>query len=556
MQKTFLGLFLTFSFQLVVAQNAYKISYDKFSNGIKIDEDNPIAVWANEEKSIIANQNSFNKTTSFPNEMTLFFKNDSVFNQIAYFSNDSIITTKNKNNYTLKDFKKTKKTKRILGIRTKHAEIMVNSNKIDLWYVDNMNIQAAPNAIGLPLGFILEYERNNNYTIRVSKIDELKKSNTPTFTAIDLDNHYVEPLDYNYLMWKNKFVTVPIFTQQQIHFSDQFEAQPNVLRFANGTVVVKKVKIPTLNSTDHIFLEVNQISNGDAYDRTGSIFLIPTKNSPNFLEGMQKGLETLPFYSNGNGKKYQGVVHQNNYEPLVELMRFFTPFGIQKYNYINLKNRDWQKEASYRQDISELKNLMSDQEVYIGAFIGNYDKGGHILDAEISIHKGGKSLLPSQKIIPLFNTLNVMEMGGQEYGSMFNDKDGLMVEFELKEDINNAQLRYITSGHGGWENGDEFLPKQNFITLNGKEIFNLAPWRVECGSYRDMNPASGNFENGLSSSDYSRSNWCPGTVTNPYYIPIGDLKAGKHKIQVVIPQGENEGNSFSFWSVSGVLIGE
>ena len=147
-------------------------------------------------------------------------------------------------------------------------------------------------------------------------------------------------------------------------------------------------------------------------------------------------------------------------------------------------------------------------------------------------------------------------MAGQEYGTMFNSEKGLEVKFTLAEDLAHAQLRYITTGHGGWENGDEFVPKKNTIFLNSKEAFSFTPWRTDCGSYRNYNPASGNFENGLSSSDYSRSNWCPGTTTNPFFIDLGNLKAGEHTITVKIPQGENEGNSFSSWNVSGVLMGE
>jgi hypothetical protein len=48
-------------------------------------------------------------------------------------------------------------------------------------------------------------------------------------------------------------------------------------------------------------------------------------------------VKTLPIYSNGNGKEYQGVVSTNNYQPLIEMMRFFTPFGIKQYNYLELK---------------------------------------------------------------------------------------------------------------------------------------------------------------------------------------------------------------------------
>jgi hypothetical protein len=132
----------------------------------------------------------------------------------------------------------------------------------------------------------------------------------------------------------------------------------------------------------------------------------------------------------------------------------------------------------------------------------------------------------------------------------------LVVEFTLNKSMKNVQLRYITTGHGGWENGDEFVPKKNSIYLNNKEVFSFTPWRQDCGSYRLYNPASGNFANGLSSSDYSRSNWCPGTVTNPIYIDLGNLEKGNHKLSVKIPQGLPEGTSFSSWNISGVLIGE
>lgn len=50
-------------------------------------------------------------------------------------------------------------------------------------------------------------------------------------------------------------------------------------------------------------------------------------------------------------------------------------------------------------------------------------------------------------------------------------------------------------------------------------------------TYRMLNPSSGNFSDGISSSDLSRSNWCPGTTTNPVYIPL-DLKPGKHVLKI------------------------
>ena len=237
-------------------------------------------------------------------------------------------------------------------------------------------------------------------------------------------------------------------------------------------------------------------------------------------------------------------------------MRFFTPFGVGKYNSIQLKNKVWADQVFYRQDVTDFRSLLSNQEVYIGINIGNYDKGGHMISANFTIHNEPEVSITASQIVPLFCTNNIMEMAGQEYGTMFSSDKGLEINFKLDKPIKNCKLRYITTGHGGWENGDEYLPKKNSIFLDGIEVYHFTPWRQDCGSYRLSNPASGNFANGLSSSDYSRSNWCPGTVTNPIYIDLGNLDSGNHTLQIKIPLGKPEGNSFSAWNISGVLIGE
>jgi hypothetical protein len=313
--------------------------------------------------------------------------------------------------------------------------------------------------------------------------------------------------------------------------------------------------IPELLEESQAFVELIEKSNGDAYDRTGSVFMIATDQPVTFFDGMKNGMSTLPKYDVGDGKDYIGMVRTDNFSPVFELMRFFTPFGVSHFNdRLSLKGKTWQDSVTYRQDISEFLSVMSGKEVYIGTYIGNYDKGGHIVSLELTIHPGNSNYAKKTEALSLFNTTNVMEMGGQTYATLFGSDNGLEFEFELKEDVKNAKLRYITTGHGGWWNGDEFVPKVNSIYLNDQLKFQFTPWRVDCGSYRLYNPVSGNFDSGLSSSDLSRSNWCPGTITYPNYIDLGDLKTGKHKMKVHIPQGPAEGDSQSFWNVSGALL--
>lgn len=158
-------------------------------------------------------------------------------------------------------------------------------------------------------------------------------------------------------------------------------------------------------------------------------------------------------------------------------------------------------------------------------------------------------------IAPLFSTVNTLEMSGQNYGGLFAN-DTLKVDFEIEENIENLQLLYTTTGHGGWDNGDEFTPRMNKLFVDGEEVFKIIPWRTDCASYRLSNPASGNFPDGLSSSDLSRSNWCPGMLTSPYIIPLTKFKKGKHVLEVVIEQGPNEGPSTNHWNISGVLVGK
>jgi GLPGLI family protein len=545
-------LLSTFTF----GQINYKITYLKSSNGTLIENQDPILVFAEDTYTTISSESIESGKATYPYEKTLIKREQkNTISQSAYLNERKTIYCYDSLSINKQSFELLPETKKILGYTCKKAKTIINSNTIELWYTTDLKIKGGPSVLGQNLGLVLETNRNGNFIVSATKIEKLK----PTFTKPTLisSDQVVDNLTYKDLLWKSRFTTLSIFKDEIINFSDASKSNDSILRFANGTIILRKVKIPAIAKGSQIFVDVTEQSNGDAYDRTGSVFMIPMDKKLSFLDGLQNGVKTLPIYDNGNGKQYQGIVSTENYSPLIELMRFFTPFGIKQYNTIQLKDKVWEERVSYRQDISELTAAINAKEVYIGTFIGNYDKGGHKVSVNITIHpEEENAIAKSGTVIPLFNSTNVMEMAGQEYGTLFNSDKGLMVTFTLEKDLKNARLRYITTGHGGWENGDEFVPKKNTIYLDDKEVFHFTPWREDCGSFRLYNPASGNFPNGLSSSDYSRSNWCPGMATNPTYIDLGELKAGTHTIHVKIPQGAPEGTSFSSWNVSGVLIGE
>jgi len=533
----------------------YKITYLKSSNGKLLENQEPVLVFTNELETIITNQKIQDNKAAFPFEVTVLDRKKT--NQTltkGILSIDRKIKTIDSTSLAKQTFEFLNDKRTILGYTCKKAKTIINSNTIEFWYTNDLQVKGAPTSLGQNLGLVLEMNRNGNFLIFATKIEKIKSF--PTSLKNETTEKLVDVLTYKDLLWKSRYTTISVFKEQIINFSDASKSNDSVLRFANGTIALRKIKFPEIKLGSQIFVDLQEQSNGDAYDRTGSVFIIPMDKSITFLDGLQKGIKSLPIYTNGNGKQYQGVIATNDYSPLVELMRFFTPFGIKQYNTIELKNKTWHDVVPYRQDISDMRSMLSNQEVWIGVNIGNYDKGGHKISLYVTIHPEEETKIKETTVLPLFNTNNVMEMAGQEYGTMFNNYKGLEVSFTLATAMKNVQLRYITTGHGGWENGDEFVPKKNTILLNGKEVFGLAPWRQDCGSYRLFNPASGNFPNGLSSSDYSRANWCPGMVTNPFYIDLGDLKGGSYTLQIKIPQGAPEGNSFSAWNVSGVLIGE
>lgn len=485
------------------------------------------------------------------------------YNQQATYQ---ILTLKDSSHYTLKTpfstYEKatlTDDTATILGYHCKKAKVIIRSNTIEIWFTNELPIKGSPSlSIAPGLGLILKIVRNGNFEIYATKIQFQKVNDTEGNLPKDFGK-IVDDATFHRKEIDKRFTTIPVFTHQQINFTDSIVNPGNdkenvTYRYAGGTLVLKKIKLPDTHN-NLIFAHLSEYSNGDAYDRTGSVFIIPTEREISFLNGLRNGVGSLPLYTDRQGKKYEGVVETKNYLPPLELMRFFTPFGVRYYNKLSkIKGYNWADSVNYKQDITDLLPRLKG-EVWIGVFIGNYDKGGHIINLDLEFYpQQYDSSKKRDWVEPIFNTLNIMEMAGQNYGTMF-DNDSLTVTVNIPEGLKNLKLRYISTGHGGWDNGDEFNQKLNEIFVDGKRVFSFIPWRTDCGTYRMYNPSSGNFSDGTSSSDYNRSNWCPGTTTNPVYIPLDNLTPGKHTFKIAIPLGKSEGSSFSAWNVSGCLIG-
>jgi len=446
-------------------------------------------------------------------------------------------------------------TEKIAGYNCKKAKTIINSNTLEIWYTTELGVKGSmqPN-VGIPDGVVLKVVRNGQRAETAVKIETINNTSNlqPDLSGIEL----TAPA-YNYRIQQSKVIKVNIFDRQSIYFRNiPKPTQLNdteVMQFANGSIVLKKVKLPENNEGYSIFAEMSQYSEGDAYDRTGSVFVIPVDRKQSFFDGLLHGKEKLPQYTDKHGDKYEGMVVTNDYLPPLELMRFYTSFGVRGYNHIQVANYNWPDSVVFKQEITDYAKIMKG-EVWVGAWIGNYSQNGHNVTLDIKYYPG--ETRGNKEVYPLFTTVNIMEMAGQAYPEGMFRNDSLTVNFKTDTDLKNAYIRYVSTGHGGWGGGDEFNPKLNEIFLDNNRLIAYTPWREDCGSYRELNSASGNFSNGLSSSDLSRSGWCPGMVSFPIYIHVGDIKAGEHQIKVAIPVGDPEGSSRSYWCISGVLVGE
>jgi GLPGLI family protein len=563
----FLLLFVFMGFSLVYGKNPgqAKITYQTLVNGeIRNRGGNTIVVAGTEASRSFTENPGVEVIPQTPEETSYIDFDKKLTYQVAHlFDGRRIYTETPFSEYP--ELEETGETEEILGYTCKKVKGSLRSNSIEIWCTTELNVKGTPlMSHGIVDGLILKVVRNGNYGLVATNIEKIKNRDAePIFP--ENPGEKVDAALYRHLLTSSFITTVEIFNDEQISWGNPIENPKGIqlnktYKYAGGTIIAKKVKLPELTADYLVFAELEQYSNGDAYDRTGTVFIIPENKEKSFFDALENGVETVSAFQAANGKSYHGTIATRDYAPAVELVRFFTPFGVNHFNeQVQVYDQEWEEKAYYKQDISELLPLLKG-EVWIGVFIGNYDKGGHKVNLDLKYYPGSRSVRNREDekeawIYPLFNTLNIMEMAGQDYGTMF-ENDSLRIEFEVPEGVENLTLRYISTGHGGWGGGDEFNQKLNEIFIDDQFVDSYIPWNANCGLYRKYNPASGNFWNGVTSSDYSRSGWCPGEATNPVFIPLKDLKPGKHVMKIAIPIGERQGNSFSHWNISGVLIGE
>lgn len=379
--------------------------------------------------------------------------------------------------------------------------------------------------------------------------------------------------------------TVKVFDKTNVHFDPNNLGNYNapdkdgIIRLVNGRIILKKINIPHYERNVKVDVKVRVASNGDRWDKSGSCFVLPRQSAINLMT-IAQGKAKFPEIDSTKLENLIGVVAGKDYKPTVELMRFMTPFGVGHYssNTDSLSSRrrpvyipKWADHVEWQQDVTDLYSLLED-EAYVGVFIDTWTSEGYTASVQLDFKESPTTCdkLVRRHVEPLVNTVYYI---GQTYPDIFARKP-LSTTFSLPKNARNVRLKYIVTGHGGHDGGDEFVPKENILSVDGKEIYRFTPWRDDCASFRRFNPATGvwlekrtaayisdngyaekEVEEPVASSDFSRSNWCPGSDVVPEEVALGDISAGRHTFTVDIPKAQPiNGDEMNHWLVSAYLV--
>ena len=379
--------------------------------------------------------------------------------------------------------------------------------------------------------------------------------------------------------------TIKVFDKERVRWNPDslpgFSAAgaDGIIRLANGRILLKKIHVPHYMRSVKVNVKVRVASNGDRWDKSGSCFVMPKHTAVNLIS-IAQGKATYPAIDSTKLEKLVGVVAGKDYQPNVELMRFMTPFGVGYYSSnddsLSSKRRPvyipkWADCVEWQQDVTDLYPMLED-EAYVGVFIDTWTKEGYVASVTLDFKESTVSCqrLTRSHVLPLVNTVYYM---GQEYPDIFARRP-LSTTFSVPKNAHNIRLKYIVTGHGGHDGGDEFVQKENILSVDGREVLHFTPWRDDCASFRRFNPATGvwlekrvaayigddgytekEVEEPVASSDFSRSNWCPGTDVVPEEVKLDGIAPGKHTFTVDIPKAQPiKGDEMNHWLVSAYLV--
>lgn len=180
-----------------------------------------------------------------------------------------------------------------------------------------------------------------------------------------------------------------VFQQERVRFCPDSIANytapdsNGVMRLVNGRILLKKITLPKCQRNIDVDIKVELASNGDRWDKSGSVFVLPKESVINLLN-IAEGKQKFPEVDSTKYENMIGIVPGKDYLPTVELMRFMTPFGVGHFSApddsLSATRRPvyiphWEKSVTWQQDITQLYPLL-EGEAYVGVFIDTWTPEG------------------------------------------------------------------------------------------------------------------------------------------------------------------------------------
>ncbi|HNW60915.1 MAG TPA: peptide-N-glycosidase F-related protein [bacterium] len=303
---------------------------------------------------------------------------------------------------------------------------------------------------------------------------------------------------------QNDSTVVSVFSDHPIHFGEASRYDTaEVVGEEGGRIIRRDVDLPVASGPVQIIAHVVVYStlqeggDGDPWDRAGTVLLD--------IPGMAP----------------------------IELLKFITGFGGR---------------SDLHQDVSDLAPLLSGKRT-LRAFVDTWVSPAWKLSFELIYRPVIAPANPDWADGIYYNT-------GMTATQVGPDKPAVAVN--IPPTASQVTLTWYTSGHcTDGTDADEFVSKDNVISVDGVEVYRYKPWRSDCKSFRSRNPRSGRWGTTWS-SDYSRSGWCPGDIVYPVRLDLSSqLAPGPHQLRCAV---ENirpaDASGTGYWRISSYLTGQ
>ena len=237
-----------------------------------------------------------------------------------------------------------------------------------------------------------------------------------------------------------------------------------------------------------------------------------------------------------------------NAPPGLELVRAITPFGGPLHLEV---------------DITDVANAMPGEHE-LRAHISTWSDGA----GQVSGSNGGWTVSARIEVTPGAAPRNVLAVVPLYFGSQTDDAGPDPIAFTAPAETVAGRIDYRVTGHGGGAGGlscigpaEEFCKRDHTVAIDSVDLPSFVPWRTDCADLCTLahyGPLNGGFDycqenpcGAIQSVEAPRANWCPGSLTPPFFFDEAALGVpGEHTFDWTIANVADGGS----WVVSATYI--